>query len=49
MGVSRKTIYNYESGRTSPRLSDIVKYSNLFGVSLHSLFDDNSGSSSQAA
>lgn len=49
MGVSRKTIHNYETGKTSPRLKDLVKYSELFGVSMHCLFEEDHGSSGQAA
>ena len=43
LGVSRQTISNWESGRTYPDISSVLKLSDLYGLSLDELLKEDAG------
>lgn len=43
MHVSKRTIENYESGKTNPDLDTLKKFSKLYGVTIDYLLDNEDG------
>ena len=41
IGVSRQSVYKWESGQSYPEVMKLVEIKNLFGISIDDLLDDN--------
>lgn len=41
VGVSRQSVYKWESGQSYPEVMKLVEIKNLFGISIDDLLDDN--------